>query len=228
MKKYFALIIAAVLILTCFTACKAKLKGGAVISDGAGKSYAAVTKEGGGIVRDEAGNLIEYATNERGGNIKDDNGEYVTNPIAFEHAIVIGNTIEMPTFSIQIPDGWANSLSQKDLIIKRNGTEDVLKIQVLENESLGDIISSHTSIINITKSQFPATVAENKAVKIGDKDAQFYSAFVPEANGASVYLAYIFFEHNNNVYSCHINSNRDISGDIDEFTDILATIKYVR
>ena len=65
MKKYFALIISVIVILTCFTACKPKLKDGVLVTDAAGKGYAAVTQEGGGAARDDAGNLVVLVTDEK-------------------------------------------------------------------------------------------------------------------------------------------------------------------
>ncbi len=230
MKKYFALIITAVLVLTCFTACKPKLQNGALVTNAAGENYAAVTKAGGGIARDEAGNLIVLVTDENGKNIKGENGEFQTNPVALEHALVIGNTIEMPDFSIQIPNGWSDQLSFADLIIKKNNSTDTVKISVIENSSLSKVIEEHTSTITQAKAMFPDTVTENKGISFGQiEDAQFYSAYVPDAgNGQGVYMAYVFFERAGRVYSCHINSQDDLREKTDEFTDILATINFVR
>ena len=80
MKKYFALIISVIVILTCFTACKPKLKDGVLVTDAAGKGYAAVTQEGGGAARDDAGNLVVLVTDKNGKNVKGDNGEYRPTP----------------------------------------------------------------------------------------------------------------------------------------------------
>lgn len=228
MKKYFAVILTFVLILTCFAACKPTLKDGALITNAAGENYAAVTEADGGIVRDEAGNLIVLVTDEDGRNIKGDNGEYQTNPIAIDHALVIGDTIEMPQYSIQIPDGWSDSLSFQDLCLSKDGTADKLVITVVEDESLANVAKERSSIISLTKSNYPDVVTENKTVSFGEiTDALFYSAFVPDANGASVYLAFIIFEHAGDVYSCMINSNTDISASIPEITEILSTINFI-
>jgi hypothetical protein len=83
------------------------------------------------------------------------------------------------------------------------------------------------SIINRTKNSFENVVTEAKAVKVGDKEASFFSAFVPDANGAQVYLCYIIFEHAGHVYACMYNSNADVSSTIPEVLDILGTINYV-
>lgn len=228
MKKYFALILTFILIFTCFTACKPTLKEGTLITNAAGENFAAVTEADGGIVRDDAGNLVVLATDEDGRNIKE-NGEYQTKAVAIEHALIIGDTIEMPEFSIQIPEGWSDSLSFENLVLSRDGTADKLTISVIEDKSIEDVASERSSIIKITETNFPGTVTETKTVSFGEiKDALFYSAYVAEAgDGASVYLAFIIFEHANDVYACMINSNADISATIPEITEILATINFI-
>lgn len=228
MKKIFAIILTFVLILTCFAACKPSLKDGTLITDEAGENYAAVTKADGGIVRDDAGNLIILATDENGKNIKE-NGEYQTNAVAIDHALVIGDTIEMPEYSIQIPDGWSNSLSFENLVIKRDGSADTLTISVIDDKSLTDVSGERSSVINMTKSNYPNAVTETKTISFGKiEDATFYSAYVPDAgNGAAVYLSYILFTHAGDVYSCMLNSNTDISATIPEITEILGTINFV-
>ena len=55
MKKYFALIISVIVILTCFTACKPKLKGGEVVTNAAGEGFAAVTNPKFEVYADKAG-----------------------------------------------------------------------------------------------------------------------------------------------------------------------------
>ena len=94
MKKIFALTFAAMIILTCFTACKPKIKNGIVIQNQAGDSYAAVTKTDGGIARDDAGNVILLVTDANGKNVKDANGEYATKIVALDSALVVGDVIE--------------------------------------------------------------------------------------------------------------------------------------
>ena len=210
MKKYFALILTFVLILTCFAACKPSIKDGTVVTEFGGKNHAAVTEADGGIKRDEAGNIIVLETDSNGRNVKDENGNYVTNPVAIDHALVIGNTIEMPEYSIQIPDGWSNSVSFENLVISRDGTADTLTISVIGDKSLADVTKERSSVISMTTSTYENVVTETKGVDVGEKEATLLSAFVPDANGAQVYLCYILFEHAGNVYSCMLNSNTDI------------------
>ena len=228
MKKYLALILTFVLILTCFAACKPSVKDGTVVTEFGGKQHAAVTEADGGVKRDEAGNLIVLVTDEDGRNVKGDNGEYQTNPVAIDHALVIGNTIEMPEYSIQIPEGWSNSVSFENLVIKRNDSADTLTISVVSDKTLAEVSKERSSVISLTNSNYENVVTETKSVTVGEKEATLFSAFVPDANGAQVYLCYILFEHAGNVYSCMLNSNTDISATIPEITEILGTIKFVR
>ncbi len=228
MKKYFALILTFVLILTCFAACKPSIKDGTLVTELGGKEFAAVTEADGGLKRDEAGNLIVLVTDEHGRNVKGENGEYATNPIAIDHALVIGDTIEMPEYSIKIPSGWSNSVSFENLVLQREGSADVLTISVIDDKSLADVTQERSTIITRTASTFENVVTETKGVKVGDTDASFFSVFVPDANGAQVYLCYIIFEHLGDVYSCMLNSNTDISATIPEILNILGTIEFIR
>lgn len=228
MKKYFALILTFVLILTCFAACKPSIKDGTLVTEFGGKNHAAVTEADGGIKRDEAGNIIVLETDSNGKNVKDENGNYVTNPVGIDHALVIGNTIEMPEYSVQIPNGWSNSVSFENLVISRDGTADTLTISVIGDKSVADVIKERSTVINMTTSTYENVVTESKGVNVGEKEANLLSAFVPDANGAQVYLCYIIFEHAGNVYSCMLNSNTDISSTVPEVLEILGTINFVR
>lgn len=227
MKKYFALILTFILIFTCFSACKPTIKNGVLVTEFGGKEIAAVTEADGGLKRDEAGNLIVLVTDENGRNVKGENGEYETNPVAIDHALVIGNTIEMPEYSIKIPNGWSNSVSFESLVLQRDGSADVLTISVVDDKSLAEVTQERSSVISLAKSNYENVVSETKGVKVGDKDAQFFSAYVPDANGSQVYLCYIIFEHVGDVYSCMLNSNTDVSSTIPEILEILGTIDFV-
>lgn len=236
MKKYFALILSAVVILSCFTACKAKLENGAVVTDLNGDNYAAVTEEGGGIVRDDAGNLVVLVTDENGKNVKGDDGEYQTNVVAIEKALVIGNRIECPNFALTIPSGWSDSLSYDDLVIKKDGTEDRIKIMVNKETPYSEVVATNVSVVDaFADMSLKKPPMENKSVTISENiTAQFYSAFIEDTgsrdadgNIIAAYIGYITFEHSGIVYSCMITSNRDMTSSIDEVVEILGTIDFV-
>lgn len=221
MKRFIALIITFVVILTCFTACK---KGVPVdsVTDFAGEAIAVVTKEDGGLIRDDSGNVVVYVTDADGNGIKGDKGELVTKAQAVEHAIVMGTRIEMPDYAINIPDGWSNSKSYEDLHIKKDGTEDLISISAMRNEKLADVEADNNEMFNL----FPGDAKTNKTVKVAGKDALLTSAFT-SVNGTGVYLGFITFSHQGVVYRCMLTSDRDLAGEIDNIIAIINTIEFV-
>ncbi len=233
MKKIFALSISIILILTCFAGCKAKLKNGAVITNAAGENFAAVTKADGGIQRDKAGNLLVLVTDEDGRNVKGDGGEYLTNPVALEHALVVGNRVECNEYSVVIPNGWSNANSFNGMNVTKDGSLDALFIEA-KDTPVDDLMATTNSILSIMKTNYDNTVYENSAITIGDIEAQFMSVFVPDngatpesGNPSSSYVAYIFFEQGNHSYSCRITSDRNMNDDLGEITDIIESIEFI-
>lgn len=233
MKKYLALIIAIMVILTCFTACKPKIKDGALVTNQAGENFAAVTKAGGGVVVDDAGNLVVLVTDEDGRNVKGDNGEYATNKVALEHALVIGNRVECEKYAITIPGGWSDAKSFNGLSIMRDGTDDVIVINERE-DSIENAMGDTSSVISLARSSYANTTYENKKVMIGDKEAQFISLYIPDngttdlnGNPGASYMGYIFFEHAGTVYTVRLGSTtKNMNEDLDEVISILETIEF--
>lgn len=225
MKKYFALIISLLVILTCFTACKPKIKNGTVLQDAGGQEYAAVTEKNGGIARDEAGNLLVLVTDESGKNVKGDNGEYLTNPVAIKNSIVIGNQVECQEFSVTIPNGWSNAHSTTGLSIKKDNSDRALVIDAVD-KTLDKAVSDVLQLIGAMKSSYPDTVYVNSTENLGNFEAKFISAFVPDTGTTSSYLAYYFFENDGTVYSCRITSAQDIGSDLGEFKDIINSVQF--
>ncbi|MBR4728074.1 MAG: hypothetical protein IK080_09335 [Clostridia bacterium] len=227
MKKITAILICMVVALTCLTACKAKLKNGAVLSGG-GHDYAAVTNEDGGIQRDDAGNIVVLVTNDKGKNVKDENGEYATQAVALRGALVVGNRIECPDYRMEIPNGWSDYLSGADLMIQRDGTKDIIKIIATRDGDLVASMKQASELIDKMKSFSADTDYVNRSVKLLDQDAQIFAVYVPDnGSGAASYLGYIFFEHNGVVYSCMLTSDRNMNESLDEILSILNTIEFV-
>lgn len=232
MKRYFALIITVIVILTCFTACKPKIKNGAVVENGAGQQIAIVTSPDGGIVRDGAGNLIVLVTDENGRNVKDENGEYKTNAVNMDQAIVIGRRVEAKNYSVEIPNGWSDAVTLNDLSITKDGTKESLVIMEKEG-SVTKSMEDTSKLFNNITTMYPNVVSENKTVKINNEiTANFISAYIPvqktDENGNPVpgYLGYYFFEANGHTYSCKIEGRRNLSETLDEFTSILSSINF--
>lgn len=232
MKKYLALIICAITVLTCFTACKPKAE---LIAD-----YPAVTKEDGGIIRDDAGNIIVHVTDADGRQVKGDDGEYQTTPIALEHPIVVGRRVEAPLYSINIPKGWSDKLTSADLDIIRDGTKDNLRIAVIKDSSPSEVLEQRTSTINLVKTKFSNAESGNKKYTIANGiEAQYMYAWVEdtgvrEDDGKgnltvlSSFIGFIVFDYQGDIYSCSLSSNNNMNEDIDEIISILNTIEFIK
>ncbi len=232
MKKYFALIVSIILILTCFTACKPRIKNGTVIENGAGEQIAIVTSPDGGIVRDEAGNLIVLVTDENGKNVKDENGEYQTNAIAMDHAIVIGRRVETENYSVEIPNGWSDAKTLNDLSITKDGTDESLVITE-KDVAATKAAEAFVPLMENAVKNYQGVITENTTVQINNEiTATYMSFYVPEVkrddagNAVPAYIGFFFFEESGHTYSCKIEGRRNISENLDEFTDILATINF--
>lgn len=232
MKKYFALIISVIVILTCFTACKPKIKNGAVVENGVGEQIAIVTSPDGGIVRDDAGNLVVLVTDQNGKNVKDENGEYQTNAVAMEHAIIIGRRVEAKNYSVEIPDGWSDAYTLNDLQITKDGTDESLVIAEKEG-SASQAMAKVSPIFDNAKNMYANVISENTTVKINDSiTASFMSVYIPQVktdengNPVPAYLGYFFFEEAGHTYSCKIEARRNVGENLDEFTNILSSINF--
>lgn len=234
MKKYFALLLTAIVILTCFAGCKAKIKNGAIVTNQIGENFAAVTQADGNVVIDDSGNIVVLVTDAKGKNVKGENGEYETKKVALDNALVIGNRVECENYYINIPNGWSNASSFTGLSIKRDGTEDVIVINERTDKDLDTAMAGTMSAINLAKSNYANTTYENKSVEVLGKDAHFVSLYIPDngtvdANGnpGASYMGYFFFEHAGVIYTVRISSTTsNMSEDLDEIIDILNTIEF--
>ena len=180
-------------------------------------------------------NKIIEVTDENGKNVKDDNGEYETKPIALKHALVIGDRIECPKFSLVIPKGWSNKMSFADLIITRDGTKDVVKISTTEGKTSVELSNEKVKALNNIKSLYPGSEFGAREVSIRDDiKGEFSYVYVAdtgardeELNILSSYVGFIVFRNGSSVYSCMITSDRDVSDQIDEIVEILGTMEFV-
>ena len=222
MKKYFALILTFVVILTCFAGCKPSVKGGTLLIDGGGKGYAAVTKEDGGIIRDEAGNMVVLVTDENGRNVKDENGDYATNKVAIDNALQIGNRIEMPRYAITIPSGWETSEQNYAMVTFFKGG-DTVQINTTNDKTLAGKRDVNHLMITGMEQQYPDSVITNKAVTLKIGDANLESAY---SATKGYYLGFITYKYNSEVYSVMITSDRDLNNDIGDIVKILDSIEY--
>jgi len=225
MKKYFALILTALVLMTTFSACKGNWKGGELITERGGKEYAAVTNENGGIVRDDAGNIVVMVTDKNGNNVKGENGEYATNQVGIDHALQVGNRMEMPGYSINIPSGWSNEKSHSTLSLAKDGSADKLKIMTISaaDKTLAQKRDENHVLIKAAETNNADAVTVNKAVTLAVGEANLVSVY---SETASTYLGYITYRRNSTIYNVMITSDHDVSKDIDDFIKIIDTIEY--
>lgn len=227
MKKIFALTIAVMTILTCFTACKPKIKNGVLIQNQAGENIAAVTQANGGIARDDAGNVILLVTDANGKNVKDENGEYATKAVALDHALVVGNVIECNDFAMTIPNGWSNEKSFTELMIRKDGTADLITVKNDRNASVAETLQKVTALVNNIQALNPNAVIRNTSVDVLGNKANFLSGYVADdGTGKAAFLGYIIFSHEGSVYTCNLISDHDMNENLDEYLKIINTVEF--
>lgn len=222
MKKAIVLLITAMVVLTCFSSCKRTnvIKGGVLATDFNGNGIVAVvTKEDGGIIRDEAGNVIVLATDKNGNTYKED-GDYVTKAVAVEHAIIFGKHVEMPDFSMDIPNGWSDKMSYNMLNIQKDGTETKISIWSDRNGKLTEIAENHSKIVDMAASGD----AVHKTQTVAGQEAIITHTF---ADAASVFVGYIDFMYQGAVFTVQVSSNKDITSEWNDIVKIADTIKFV-
>lgn len=218
MKRFIALIITFVVILTCFAGCK---KGEPVESytDFAGEAIPAVTEEGGNIVRDDNGNVVVYVTDPNGNTVEGENGEPETQAQAVEHAIVTGTRIEMPDYALNIPDGWSNVASYDMLNIVKDDI--TFTIMTDRKAKLADMQKAHDTIVSTS-----ATGEVTKTTqKIAGQDATV--AYTFSTMKGNIFVGYIDFMYQGVVFSVQVSANSDISSSWNEIVSIVNTIEFV-
>lgn len=226
MKKYIALILATFVLLSVFAACSTEIKGGEEVTDAAGETFAALTESNGGLARDEAGNLLLAVTDENGKAVTDENGETLTNAVALDHALVVGNRIECNTFAITIPEGWSNHNSYNDLNIINDADQTKIVISDFINGDLLTKAKERTTVIDLAIDQFGDAA---KTLRIDDVEIcgtkGFYDAVYNQNNGTSI--AYYHFQKGAVVYSVFVTGERDLSEIDKEIEKILNTLEFV-
>ena len=226
MKKYIAAILVTFIILSSFAACATKPKDIEEATNAAGETFAALTQADGGVARDEAGNLLLAVTDENGRAVTDENGETLTNAVALDHALVVGNRIECNTFAITIPDGWSNHNSYNDLNIINDADGTKIVISAFINGNLNSKEKERTSVIDLAIDQFGAA---SKTLRLNDVDIcgtkASYDAVYNQNSDVSI--AYYHFQVGNVVYSAFVTGERDLSERDKEVEKILNTLEFV-
>ncbi len=226
MKKSIAIIICLAVITICLAACGTKTEGGEVVTDFGNNPVAVVTNADGGAQRDEDGNLIVLVTDADGKNVKDENGEFATESITLNHVVVVGDTVETQYYSIKIPDKWKYNVTSFVDLKFDNDKGDKISISAKPGLSASQL-REENPILNTVDSNFPDCKKVNSSVNIAGEEYPFTARYVVnEESGEGSYLGFIFFEHEDNAFSCMITGSRDITDDIEDIGAILGTIQY--
>lgn len=226
MKKYFSIIVCALIVLGCFSACGTKTEGGEVVTDFAQQNIAVVTEEDGGAKRDGNGNLIVLVTDDSGKNIKNENGEYATEAVTLNHVVVIGETAETKYYSITMPEGWTYNTTSFNTLKFDNDKGDKIVINSKENSSASKLLEE-LKLLDAVDSAYPDCKKVNSSVTLNGESCPFVARYVEkDASGEPSYLGFIFFEHGSVGFSCMITGNRDVTPDIDAVEKVLNTIQF--
>lgn len=233
MKKTISIVLTVAAVALLLSSCKGDtIKDGAAVTNAVGETLAVVTNPDGGIARDEAGNAIVVQTEEGGKAVTNKDGSNVTNPVALDHALIIGNKIEMNTFSFTIPDGWSDIGSHATCIVRKDNSTDQIEIRTFAGGTLAETKKGCLQVYDLLKSIYGETGGKftEGTAKIDNVEASTYECYISkEVSGKDVltYWSYFFFERGGTVYVIQVSSNdNDLTGS-SEITGILNSIKFV-
>ena len=226
MKKIIALSLVLMTLVCCFAACSKKIKGAEVISNYDDGELLVSTDDKGNIARNEFGDIIQIETEEDGKAVTDDNGEKVTRSADLKHALDLGDRIEFNDYYVVIPKGWVNDGSYNDLDLRKEGTDDTIKIMKTEDD-ISKVTVNVKDMLDKTKSAFSDATVSQTEIKAGDKSAPLYYSYIPKsADGTPTFFGYLLIENGSDVYRAMILSDRDLSKDTKDLETILNSIQF--
>lgn len=228
MKKIIATALVLAITVLCFTACGSKvIDGTKMLTDSAGETYAVVTEENGELERDQAGNLVVKVTNENGKKVTEPNGEDRTEIRQINHAIFIGNRIELNDYYLIIPKGWSDNGSFQSLQIKKENSSDSIKIDQITDKSVVEVEKNAKMLVDAAIAANENAVPVNKGITINGKSCSCFGVYVPEtSNGSKIYIAYIIYENDRGVFRFYINSDRNVDENDKEIVEILNSVVF--
>ena len=232
MKKAICIICIGCIMVSLFCSCGSKLSSKEVVTDLAGEAIAPVTKEDGAAQRDDDGKLVVLVTNENGEVKKDTNGERLTESVEVSKALIIGDRIEMPDFSIAIPSGWSDNSSYSALQITKTKNSKEINLSA---ESLGTKNSAEEAMDNcgkITsayKNKYENCRVTNKTVTLDSIQCQYKASFVDDiGDGTGAYMGFIIMDRGYTVMRFKMLSQLDLEENLDEYIEIFNSIAYVK
>lgn len=225
MKKYISLSAALMLLVCIFTACGKKPQGTEAVTVEGGSTLAVVTNEGGELVRDDSGDIMMVVTQENGNAVTDSSGNQETTKVNLKTAFVYDNRIEFENYYLEIPDGWSNNVSFTDLTIKKDRSDEQIKIMRSEEKTLEEAFSSTQTMFNAITAANPKAVENKGGIKIDNSNCTLLSCF-SESENDSTYLAYAFLEKDGALYTFMITAKHDLTNDMSEVEKILNSVEF--
>ena len=233
MKRIIALLSAALVAASVFASCakkptetpsetEAPTEPITAVTNASGEGIFPVTDENGDAVRN--GESIAVHVTEANGNPIEGQTEWYS----LKSAFAIGNRIEMPSFRITLPEGWADARSTEQLNIGNAETLDMISVSTVADKSLDEIREEIGSQLSTLEKRHDSAVIKTETVVIGGEEAQFSSGLI-KTEAATVFLGYITFSHGGEIYDCRLSADRDLSQEeINKMVDILKTIEFVK
>ncbi len=227
MKRYIALAVTAMLAVCIFTACAKKPEGTDSVTVQDGHSLAVVTKEGGGLDRNEDGQVVAVVTDDKGNAQTDADGKQQTEAVDLNTALVYDNRIEFNEYYIDIPKGWENSKSYNNVNLKKTGSADKITIQRNPDATFESKYADMKTFYGPIGEMYKDAEFDTRGIKISGEDTSVYSVYVAESkSGKPFYMAYIFLDRPDAVYSVMITAERDLDKDFGEIEKILNSVQF--
>lgn len=218
-KKGVSIILALLVVLTCFAACERKYKHGLLITDNKGKSYILATDKQGEIITDKAGNVAVLITNENGRPSTDEKGDQKTNFQSPPVYYTSGNVVEGEKFSVAIPKGWQLGDSE-EITLKQKATGGELYLLVKENQTLKEAVSSLDDVLKQASTSKTKYTVEN-VKKFGVNVTKYNYKDTKNDVDMVIYM----FEKNKTVFMFRTTNKIGVAGKVD-YETLMNTIKF--
>jgi len=171
-KKYFAVFLLFIFVLSVFAAC-IKANPGIIITGSDGKTRVLATNDNGETMTDSAGNIIIVMTDAKGKAARDKNGDQVTQKVSPPDYYIYNKVIEGPKFSVAIPEGWEQS-DASNIRLKKTSTNAELNLMVEDGQTLAQVKDAVEEFMDKAAAEDPDAVFKVETIKLCGVSATMY------------------------------------------------------
>ncbi len=171
-KKYFAVFLLFIFVLSVFAAC-IKANPGIIITGSDGKTRVLATNDNGETMTDSAGNIIIVMTDAKGKAARDKNGDQVTQKVSPPNYYIYNKVIEGPKFSVAIPEGWEQS-DASNIRLKKTSTNAELNLMVEDGQTLAQVKDAVEEFMDKAAAEDPDAVFKVETIKLCGVSATMY------------------------------------------------------